>query len=95
MNEKNLELRRAAINNLGLMGDADASKALASIYAKETDRSLKEEVLNAYFLEGNAPALVAIARAEKDPGLKKRAVEKLALMDDKAATDYLMEILQK
>ena len=95
LNEKNPELRRAAINNLGLMGDADASNALASIYAKETDRSLKEEVLNAYFLEGNAAALVSIARAEKDPGLKKKAVEKLALMDDKAATDYLMEILQK
>ncbi len=95
LNEKNPELRRAAIKNLGLMGDEDASKALASIYAKETDRGLKEEVLNAYFLEGNATALVAIARSEKDPGLKKKAVEKLSIMDDKAATDYLMELLQK
>lgn len=93
--EKDPELRRAAINNLGLMGGDDSSKALSAIYAKETDRRLKEEVLNAYFLEGNAAALVSIARNEKDPGLKKTAVEKLALMDDKAATDYLMEILQK
>ncbi len=94
-NEKDPELRRAAINNLGLMGGDDASKALSAIYAKETDRSLKEEVLNAYFLEGNSAALVAIARAEKDPGLKKKAVEKLALMDDKNATEYMMELLQK
>jgi Tetratricopeptide repeat len=95
VSEPNPELRRAAIKNLGLVGNADASRALGTIYAKETDRSLKEEVLNAYFLEGNATALVAIARSEKDPGLKKRAVEKLSLMDDKVATDYLMELLQK
>ncbi len=95
LDDKDPELRRAAINNLGLMGDEDASKALSAIYAKETDRSLKEEVLNAYFLEGNASALVAVARNEKDPGLKKKAVEKLSLMDEKEATDYLMEILQK
>jgi HEAT repeat protein len=95
LNEKDPELRRTAIKNLGLVGDEAASKALASIYAKETDRSLKEEVLNAYFIEGNASGLVAIARSEKDPQLRKKAVEKLSIMDDKAATDYMMELLQK
>jgi HEAT repeat protein len=93
--EKDPELRRAAIKNLGLVGGKDASDALQSIYAKETERSLKEEVLNAYFLQGNSTALVAIARSEKDPGLRKKAVEKLSLIGDKTATDYMMEILQK
>ena len=93
--EKDPELRRTAIKNLGLVGGKDSANALQSIYAKETDRSLKEEVLNAYFLEGNSAALVAIARSEKDPGLRKKAVEKLSLIGDKTATDYLMEILQK
>ncbi len=93
--EKDPELRRTAIRNLGLMGGADASKALQDIYAKETDRGMKEEVLQAYFLQGNAKALVAIARSEKDPGLKKRAVEKLSLMGSKEGNDYLMELLQK
>lgn len=93
--EKDPELRRAAIKNLGLVGGKDAANALQSIYARETDRGLKEEVLNAYFLEGNSAALVAIARSEKDPGLRKKAVEKLALIGDKTATDYMMEILQK
>ena len=94
-NEKDPELRRAAIKNLGLVGGSDASNALQTIYSKETDRSLKEEVLNAYFLQGNSAALVAIARSEKDPGLRKKAVEKLSLIGDKTATDYMMEILQK
>jgi hypothetical protein len=38
---------------------------------------------------------VAIARAEKDPELKKTAVQKLSLMNSKEGTDYLMELLQK
>jgi len=93
--EKNIELRRAAIRNLGLIHSDESAKALQTIYSKETDRGLKEEVLNAYFLQGNASALVAIARNEKDPELKKAAVSKLSLMHSKEATDYLMELLQK
>jgi hypothetical protein len=93
--EKDPQLRRAAIRNLGLIHSDDASKALQTIYGRETDRSLKEEVLNAYFLQGSAAALVAIARNEKDPELKKTAVSKLSLMHSKEATDYLMELLQK
>jgi HEAT repeats len=94
-NEKDPELRRAAVRNLGLVRSEESGKALAEIYARETDRGIREEVLNAYFLQGNAGAIVAIARAEKDPGLKKKAVEKLALMHSKEASDYMMELLQK
>jgi hypothetical protein len=93
--EKDPELRQVAVRNLGLIHSDDSDKALAAIYARETDRGLREEVLNAYFIQGNAGAIVAIARAEKDPGLKKVAVQKLALMHSKEGSDYLIEILQK
>jgi UPF0716 family protein affecting phage T7 exclusion len=93
--EKDPEVRRAAVRNLGLINSSDSAKALQSIYSKETDRDVRKEVLNAYFIQANAAELVTIARGEKDPELKKDAVSKLALMHDKAATDYLMEILQK
>lgn len=93
--EKDPELRRAAIRNLGLIHSDESGKALQTIYARETDRGLKEDVLNAFFLQNNASALVAIARNEKDPELKKTAVSKLSLMHSKEATDYLMELLQK
>jgi hypothetical protein len=93
--EKDPELRRAAIRNLGLVHSDDSGKVLQSIYAKETDRSVREEVLNAFFLQNNASALVAIARNEKDPELKREAVQKLSLMHSKEGTDYLMELLQK
>jgi HEAT repeats len=93
--EKDPELRRAAIRNLGLIHSDDSGKALQEIYSKETDHSVKAEVLNAYFLQGDAKALVAIARSEKDPELKRTAVSKLALMHSKEGSDYLMELLQK
>jgi HEAT repeats len=94
-NEKDPELRRVAVRNLGLINSTDSANALQSIYSKETDRDVRKEVLNAYFIQGNASGLVSIARGEKDPELKKEAVSKLALMHNKEATDYLMEILQK
>ena len=94
-NEKEAEIRRTAIHNLGLIGSPEAKDALLAIYARETDRENKETVLNALFIQGNAHALVTIARGEKDPQLKKTAVSKLALMNSKEGNDYLMEILQK
>jgi len=93
--EKDPEIRRTAIHNLGLVGSEEAKQALPAIYAKETNRENKEAILNALFIQGNAHALVVIARGEKDPELKKMAVSKLALMNSKEGNDYLMEILQK
>jgi HEAT repeat protein len=93
--DKDIDLRRTAIRNLGLMGAGNSGNALQTIYAKESDRGVREEVLNAFFLQGNAAAIVAIARVEKDPELKKVAVQKLSIMNSKEGTEYLMEILQK
>jgi HEAT repeat protein len=94
-NEKDPEVRRAAVRNLGLVGGDAAGNALETLYNKEQDRAIRAEVLNALFIQGNAKVLVAVARSEKDPALKKTAVEKLSLMNSKEATDYLMELLQK
>jgi len=90
--EPNQELRKEAIRNLGVIG---GQAELQPMYAKETDRGVKEEILNAYFIGGDAKGLIAAARAEKDPELKKKAVEKLSLLGSKEANDYLMELLQK
>ncbi|HVS89630.1 MAG TPA: HEAT repeat domain-containing protein [Candidatus Acidoferrum sp.] len=94
-NEKDPKVRRMAIEKMGLMDAEETSQSLQKIYAKETDRDLREAVLNAFFLQDNAHALIAVARGEKDPQLRKIAVSKLSLMDSKEATDFLMEILQK
>jgi hypothetical protein len=93
--DKDPEIRRSAIHNLGLIGNEDARQALLNIYSKETDHENKETVLNSLFIQGNAHALVTIARSEKDPELKRTAVSKLALMNSKEGNEYLMELLQK
>jgi hypothetical protein len=46
------------------------------------------------FITQDAPHLVELARSEKDMELKRTIVSQLAIMHDKAATDYMMELLK-
>ena len=68
---------------------------LLSIYASDQDPEVRGKVINALFLSGDAKGLVALARKETDPNMKKMIVSKLSIMGSKDATDYLMEILNK
>ena len=52
-------------------------------------------MINSLFVQNNAESLVAIARKETDPAMKREMVSKLSLMKSKVALDYLMEILNK
>jgi HEAT repeat protein len=92
--EKEPELRRTAIHNLGLMKSQETAQALTSIYASDAAPEVRKAVINALFLQGNAAALVSIARNEKDAQMKKEIVAKLSIMDSKEAVAYLMELLK-
>jgi tetratricopeptide (TPR) repeat protein len=92
--EKDPELRKTAIHNLGLMKRPGTSEALTSIYASDSTPEVRKAVVNALFLQNNAGALVSLARAEKNPELKKEIVSKLSVMKSKEATDYLLELLK-
>jgi len=92
--EPDPELRRTAVRNLGLMGADKTGQALNSIYTSDKDPAVRKAVIEALFIQGNAEALVALARKESDPGMKRSIVEKLSLMRSKVATDYLMELLK-
>jgi tetratricopeptide (TPR) repeat protein len=91
--ETDPELRREAVQRLGLMGK-ETAPTLKSIYGSERDPRVKGAVLHAYFVQGNATALIEIARQEQDPERKKEAVQMLALMHSKEATDYMLELLK-
>jgi HEAT repeat protein len=93
-NEKDPELRRSAIHNLGLMRRPGSSEALTSIYASDSNADVRKAVINALFLQQNASALVTLARAEKNVEMKKDIVQKLSLMHSKEALDYLAELLK-
>jgi tetratricopeptide (TPR) repeat protein len=92
-NEKEIRLRKAAIHSLGIMGE-QTGPALLSMYATEKDSGLRGDIVNALFVQGNAKALVDLARKETNPETKKMIVSKIAVMGSKEGTDYLMELLK-
>ena len=94
-NEKDPSLRHFAINQLGVMGRSKTGQSLAGMYPTETDLENKKAIINALFVQGNAAAMVEIARKETDMNLKKFVVNQLAVMHSKEATDFMMEILSK
>ena len=93
-NEKDTDLRRSAIRNIGVMNGGRSTDILRTMYASETAPEIKKEIINALYLQRNAAGLVEMARAEKDPAMKKEIVTKLSTMRSKEATDYMLELLK-
>jgi HEAT repeat protein len=71
-----------------------ADAALIDVYKTTSDPQIKRSVISALFITQDAPGMVELARNEKDLNLKRSIVSQLALMNDKAATDYMMELLK-
>ena len=93
--EKDPQLRRTAVRNLGLMGGSRTGDAIKSIYQSDSSLEIKKEAINALFLQNNGRVMVDIARAEKDPAMKKELVSKMSIMHgSKEVTDYLLELLK-
>jgi len=93
-NNANPDLQRSAIRYLGMMGNGDDRDALVGIYRNATDASVKRLVVNSLFMQRSAKSLVDLARAEKDPSLKREIVSKLSVMKAPEATDYMLELLK-
>ena len=94
-NDKDPEVRRRAVRNLGIFGGQEGTNTLVSIYNSQADIETKKEVINAMFLNGAAKQMVALARKETNPELKKTWIQKLSLMSSPEITEYMMEILNK
>jgi len=93
--DKNAELRRDAIQKLGMVRSADTGDLLVNLYSSETDQEVKKQVVNALFIQSNAKALVDLARKETNPAMKQDLVQKLSIMHQKESTEYMMELLSK
>ncbi|HEX5758784.1 MAG TPA: tetratricopeptide repeat protein [Thermoanaerobaculia bacterium] len=91
--ERDPKLRRKAIHTLGVTGGKGSGEVLRAIYASTSDRETRLAVLEALFVQNNARALIEIFRSEKDPDLKREAVQKLTLIDDPEADRFLESIL--
>ena len=83
------------IRNLGIMGSKKTGDALVQIYGTDKDPAVRRTVLDGLFVQGNAAALVDLARKEQDQTMKKEIVSKLSVMGSKdpAVMQYMMELL--
>ena len=88
------QLQGQAIQTMAVFQGKRANDTLAEVYRTTTDPKIKNSIISAMFITKDAPRMVEMARSEKDLELKRRIVSELALMNDKAATDYMMELLK-
>jgi HEAT repeats len=93
--EKDPKAMSKVINTLGLVGGEHTVDTLLSIYSTSPDMETKKHVINALFLHGASKQMVAMARKETNPELKRAWIQKLSLMGGPDVTDYMMEILNK
>jgi hypothetical protein len=88
------QLQGQAIQTIAVFQGKRANDTLAEVYRTTTDPKIKKSIISAMFITKDAPRMVEMARNEKDLELKRTIVSQLALMNDKAATDYMMELLK-
>ena len=88
------QLQGQAIQSMAVFQGKRANDTLAEVYRTTTDPKIKNSIISAMFITKDASRMVEMARSEKDLELKRRIVSELALMNDKAATDYMMELLK-
>jgi len=88
------QLQSQAIQTMAVFQGSKANDTLAEVYRTTSDPKIKKSIINAMFITKDAPRMVEMAKNEKDLELKRQLVSQLALMNDKAATDYMMELLK-
>jgi HEAT repeat protein len=93
--EQDPGLKRDAIHALGISGGSGVSATLVNLYTTDKDRGIKDAAAQALFLHGDAHSLVELAKKETDPELRKMLVQKLSIMGNKEATDYLIQLLER
>jgi hypothetical protein len=88
------QLQGQAIQAMAVFQGKRANDTLAEVYRTTTDPQIKKSIISAMFITRDATRMVEMAKSEKDLELKRTIVSQLALMNDKAATDYMIELLK-
>ena len=91
--EKNPPVRSQAIRGLGLVESEESSAALRSLYGS-TDASVRRAVLEAFFIQQNARALIDLYRTEKDREVRREIVRYLSMMDSEEAEQFISKIFE-
>ena len=92
--ERDAELKRSIISSLGNMERTRSGDMLKSLYGSDSNAEVRKAIVTALSQQRNDTALIDLARAEKDPTLKRQMVTYLSNMKTKEATDYMIELLK-
>jgi HEAT repeat protein len=83
------ELRAEAIRMLGVSGEDRAINRLREIYASSKDAHQKDQIIEAWLVADRKDLVLASARNEPDPAVRKKAIETLGALD---ASDELKQL---
>ena len=94
--EDDERLRRAAIEGIAISDDEGAAEYLKSVYDQSASKQEKTMVLEAlYILDDAEDVAVKILEDESDPGLRRQAIEVLAMNGDERVAAYLTDRLSE
>jgi hypothetical protein len=91
--EKDEHLRARAVQHASSSKSAGAVDALAALYGSTQDTATRLAVIRGLSEQRNAKQLIALARKETDPELKRQALQHLSRMKGEEVTAYLTELL--
>jgi HEAT repeat protein len=83
------DLQVRAVRYMGMMGNDDSRKELASLYNATSDEALKHEILKGFMVSGSRSLLLSVAKSEKNPDLRHEAIRNLALAGGQAELSEL------
>ncbi len=81
--QSNPDLQLKALNYLGLFGGKASLQTLSEIYASSTDLRIKRQILNSFMVAGDKGRLLAAAKEEKTPELRRDAIHQLGVLGAK------------
>ena len=88
--EKNQDLRLDAIRYVGSNSAAQAE--LWQLYQSETAPEIRRQILQSMPFSGNADKLLEVAKTEKDPNLRRFAIQSLASQRAASTSDGLVSL---
>ncbi len=80
----NPALQMQAIRLMGMLGNDESRKSLASLYSLSSDARVKQAILQSATLSGSSDLLIHAAKTELNPQLRRDAIQQLAIAGDGA-----------
>jgi len=88
------EVRVEAVQKIGIISSDAARTALHEIYARATDKEIKEAALQGMLIAGDEKGVLALYRAATTPEEKRTLLRTLTMMDGDAALEAIDAALE-